>query len=739
MRFNLTRSLRWLAVAALATGCADATDTPDVPVDNDPPVFAGVGVKADGFALAPEGYEAEAILRAANTLSLAQLDDDAALDARAARNIVAARDANGPFDSVIALDDVPYVGQRAFAQLLSYAERHGWIGHCGDGVINGGEACDGGADCDASCGLDAAGGPTGVFVHGVEEGTYAALGLLAAANTLDHATLDDAVGLDARAAQAIVDDRPFANLADLDAASYVGERAFGKLGAYAADHGLVPACGDGVVQAGLETCDDGNTADGDGCDATCGGEVATPPPADGYDTPVVHGVHEGTYAALGILRAANQSDLPTLDDVIDLDVRAAKAIYYGRQANGEFGSLADLDAASYVGADAFEKLLAYAETNALLPTCGDGVVQPVEETCDGTPGCDATCERTFHCGEGVVEGGEQCDDGNADADDGCSSLCQWEIARSDGSNRSYETALEIGTYTHFTGNFSARSGHHYWKFTIDRPSRVSIDLMGYSRNEPITRAQFEAGAVPGAPNQGDGWSIGEHGVPGAFHQNIAFWRWYWDPRCSSSGCSLPDYNSVKKYQKLDGPDYTQQLAPGTYYIGFHTGAGNSNYSPSMSYLGRLIIEPTGDICGNGVVDDGEACDDGNMIDGDGCTRACDLETRTESERNDDLESADPLDAFRLVNGTNTAGDADWFVFRVADGWLDARLRGTCPFDATFALYDEAGDLVAEDDDGAGGYCPALALEGLSEGYYYLRIAHADARIAGGGYLIDIQR
>ena len=69
---------------------------------------------------------AEAILRAANTLTLAQLDDDAALDARAARNIVAARDANGPFDSVIALDDVPYVGQRAFSQLLSYAERQGF-------------------------------------------------------------------------------------------------------------------------------------------------------------------------------------------------------------------------------------------------------------------------------------------------------------------------------------------------------------------------------------------------------------------------------------------------------------------------------------------------------------------------------------------------------------------------------------------------------------------------------------
>jgi cysteine-rich repeat protein len=28
-------------------------------------------------------------------------------------------------------------------------------------------------------------------------------------------------------------------------------------------------CGDGLVRAGLETCDDGNTSDGDGCSATC--------------------------------------------------------------------------------------------------------------------------------------------------------------------------------------------------------------------------------------------------------------------------------------------------------------------------------------------------------------------------------------------------------------------------------------------------------------------------------------
>src|SRR5690606_8308287 len=29
------------------------------------------------------------------------------------------------------------------------------------------------------------------------------------------------------------------------------------------------ACGDGLVQAGVEACDDGNNADGDGCNADC--------------------------------------------------------------------------------------------------------------------------------------------------------------------------------------------------------------------------------------------------------------------------------------------------------------------------------------------------------------------------------------------------------------------------------------------------------------------------------------
>ena len=41
------------------------------------------------------------------------------------------------------------------------------------------------------------------------------------------------------------------------------------------DKAAVPACGNGAVELG-EQCDDGNTADGDGCSSTCRREVAKP-------------------------------------------------------------------------------------------------------------------------------------------------------------------------------------------------------------------------------------------------------------------------------------------------------------------------------------------------------------------------------------------------------------------------------------------------------------------------------
>ena len=65
--------------------------------------------------------------------------------------------------------------------------------------------------------------------------------------------------------------------------------------------------------------------------------------------------------------------------------------------------------------------------------CGDGLVDSTEK-CDpsvaGAAACSADCRSTLSCGDGVtnVAQGEQCDDGNLADGDGCSASCQAEAA-----------------------------------------------------------------------------------------------------------------------------------------------------------------------------------------------------------------------------------------------------------------------------------------------------------------------
>lgn len=115
----------WIfAAAALALfGCGDVGESS---ADGRDDVFLVDG-KADGFNATTE--QTEAVLGLVNTASLEVLDDEVGLDARAASGIVKHRDgADGVpntadddlFTTLAELDDVPYVGEKAFAALLEY-------------------------------------------------------------------------------------------------------------------------------------------------------------------------------------------------------------------------------------------------------------------------------------------------------------------------------------------------------------------------------------------------------------------------------------------------------------------------------------------------------------------------------------------------------------------------------------------------------------------------------------------
>jgi cysteine-rich repeat protein len=120
-------------------------------------------------------------------------------------------------------------------------------------------------------------------------------------------------------------------------------------------------CGDGELGAG-EACDDGNTADGDGCRSDCTMEICGD----------------------GLLDGGEQCD-------------------DGNTVDGD-GCAADCK----------------------VESCGDGVLDAGEDCDDGNivdgDGCRGDCTEEL-CGDGILDPGEQCDDGNLVGGDGCDADC----------------------------------------------------------------------------------------------------------------------------------------------------------------------------------------------------------------------------------------------------------------------------------------------------------------------------
>lgn len=122
-----------LAVSLMACGGGPSTPDEGDGIDD---TFLGAGGKADGGGIADGTPEALGVLKLVNTASFTTLDDDVRLDRRAATHIIAHRQGSDGldgttdddlFDDLAELDGVKWVGKRAFAKLLAYAEAHGFI------------------------------------------------------------------------------------------------------------------------------------------------------------------------------------------------------------------------------------------------------------------------------------------------------------------------------------------------------------------------------------------------------------------------------------------------------------------------------------------------------------------------------------------------------------------------------------------------------------------------------------
>lgn len=145
-------------------GCAAyGSDEPGDSLDDS---FVEPDGKGDAFGVAEGSCLAIGVLEVVHRLTLEELDHQVPLNARAARNIVAAR-ANGPIQTLEELDAIPYVGPSAFNALANYAEAEGFVRNdgsvctqdtpvCGNGVVESTELCDTGlfwgeGSCPDSC------------------------------------------------------------------------------------------------------------------------------------------------------------------------------------------------------------------------------------------------------------------------------------------------------------------------------------------------------------------------------------------------------------------------------------------------------------------------------------------------------------------------------------------------------------------------------------------------------------
>ncbi len=346
----------------------------------------------------------------------------------------------------------------------------------------------------------------------------------------------------------------------------------------------VVICGDGVLE-GDEACDDKNTKDGDGCSADCSTVE------DGFAC-----VRPGT-ACVTIPVCGN-----------------------GVRERGE--ECDDMNATPNDGCDDKCQL----EPRFYCPTpgvackavvCGNAVVDPGEQCDDGpgtgdapgTPvagdGCGVTCqiEAGFRCnasgcqaicGDGVVVTGEGCDDGNRDGGDGCSGGCAKEPF--------YSCTGQPSTCTSSItcGNGVVEPGE-----VCDPPGVNGCKAGCKSFNLQTTPAVCNDGTIEDGegcepPDVGNGCSATCQVESGWTCPQPGFC--FKNPFCGDSIVQIAQGEACDPPNVGNGCSATCKVEAGWTCVGL---------GPST------CVKP---VCGNSVVEPGEQCDDGtNTATQDGCS------------------------------------------------------------------------------------------------------------------------
>ncbi|MFP6626263.1 MAG: hypothetical protein VCA74_04285, partial [Deltaproteobacteria bacterium] len=184
-------------------------------------------------------------------------------------------------------------------------------------------------------------------------------------------------------------------------------------------------CGDGTVnETAGEMCDDGDTADGNGCDSNCtptgcgNGIVTLGENCDDMgESSSCNADCSAVVCGDGVVNITANEQCDDAGESVACNSNCTPASCGDSIINTTAGEQCD---------DGFET--ATCSATCSLVACGDGSVdQAAGEQCDDGneddgDGCDSNCTPTG-CGNGIVTSGEACDDSNSSNADGCLSDC----------------------------------------------------------------------------------------------------------------------------------------------------------------------------------------------------------------------------------------------------------------------------------------------------------------------------
>jgi cysteine-rich repeat protein len=461
-------------------------------------------------------------------------------------------------------------------------------------------------------------------------------------------------------------------------------------------------CGNGILTPN-ETCDDGNTINGDGCSADCQSAEKC---GNGHVDPARGEQCDDGNTASGD-GCQDDCKLPRCGDGI---------------ADPSLSEQCDAGDANSAAPDA------PCRTNCQLPRCGDGVVDPLlGEVCDdnnnqSADGCSGDCRSDETCGNSITDAlaGEICDDGNTDSDDGCSGDCRSLEVCGDGViNPGKGEICDDGNTVSGDGCSSDCKSLEVCGNGIVDTSSEQCDLAGANSNAPDAQCRTNCrlrtcgDSIVDPINReqcDDGMMNAE--APNACRTNCQ------NPRCgdgiqdtgeicddgnttSGDGCSADCHSletcgngivDIAKGELCDAgmmnsnnpdapcrPDCRPpRCGDGVRDIllgeGCDAGMANSN-APGATCRPNCQLAR----CGDTIVDTaaGEVCDDGNATAGDGCSADC-RSNETCGNGIVDVVTGEQCDAAAMnSNAPNASCRPNCRVQRCGDGIHDTLLGEGC--------------------------------------------------------------